>query len=53
MRVETECSCGAKLAVEYEDSSIARTTGAQQRADELLEKFRRDHKLCRVAKAAS
>ena len=48
MRVEATCSCGAAIAVEYEDGSLSSRTGAQQRGDEILEKFRRDHKACRV-----
>lgn len=52
MRVETECSCGAKLSVEFEKKSYGLPTEAQV-ADKLLAEFRRDHKACRAPKEPS
>ena len=51
MKIQTECSCGAKLALETDAGALhSRATIDATRADKLLENFRRDHKLC-VAKA--
>ena len=49
------CSCGANLVVEVEHGgSMLRSERLmeEQRADRLLEQFRRDHKLCRINAAA-
>lgn len=53
MRVRTECSCGANLAVSYTETERRSTAyapdKAEARAEKLLGEFRRDHKNCRAA----
>lgn len=51
MKVKAKCSCGAALSVEY-DTAVHRMMLDAQRADELLDKFRRDHRPCRISRAA-
>lgn len=53
MRVDAECSCGAKLTVGFEASKPFRLSDEHATADKLLEQFRRDHKVCRLSKAAT
>lgn len=55
MKVETECSCGATLLVEWRDDATrlnSNRLAIEARSDRLLAEFRRDHKLCRVSAAA-
>ena len=54
MRVDLECSCGAKLTVAYDEGRPYSTNmrGAA-RAKALIDQFRKDHKGCFAPKAAS
>lgn len=49
MRVDLECSCGAKLGIGYEVPKWSSPSSAPevQKAEKLIEQFRRDHKECR------
>ena len=54
MRVDLECGCGAKLTVAYDVGRPYSTPSTEAvAAGKLLEQFRRDHKTCRISKAAT
>lgn len=52
MKVESECSCGAKLAVEFNFAPRYPPSAEENQAQKLIEQFRRDHKVCRISAAA-
>lgn len=50
VRIDMECSCGAKLTISYGDErSYGRISQESQRAIALVDQFRKDHKPCRTA----